>query len=150
MAYSDQNKPESPLHLPEHTSPQGPVNGALTPAGSNSAYGPIVAMNPLPAILTGVATAPAASSVGVTLAIEGEAVSHGPDGGTFGAEPCQARPHLRCYELAPRHCAALMHERATEKCGLTKKRARLPVSFPSFSGRHARAAASRKIFFTRI
>src|SRR2546425_972770 len=35
----------------------------------------VVAMNPLPAILTGVATAPAASSVGVTLVIDGEGFS---------------------------------------------------------------------------
>ena len=48
--YYDGDSSESPLQLPEQNSTQVPVNHSLAPAG-NSAYGPAVAMNPLPPAL---------------------------------------------------------------------------------------------------
>jgi capsular exopolysaccharide synthesis family protein len=48
--YYDGDSSESPLQLPEQNSTQVPVNQSLAPAG-NSAYGPAVALNPLPPAL---------------------------------------------------------------------------------------------------
>jgi polysaccharide biosynthesis transport protein len=51
MPYYDGNSSESPLHLPEPSSPQGPANHALTAAGGSSAYGAAVPASPLPPAL---------------------------------------------------------------------------------------------------
>jgi polysaccharide biosynthesis transport protein len=48
--YYDGDSSESPLQLPEPNSTQLPVNQSPTPTG-NSAYGPAVALNPLPPAL---------------------------------------------------------------------------------------------------
>jgi succinoglycan biosynthesis transport protein ExoP len=49
--YYDGDSSESPLQLPEQNSTPIPVNQSLPATGSGSAYGPAVAMNPLPPAL---------------------------------------------------------------------------------------------------
>lgn len=51
MPYYDGDRSESPLHLPEHSSTQGPHHPSLAPPGNGSPYGAAVPVNPLPPAL---------------------------------------------------------------------------------------------------